>query len=290
MAYEKLFSKDIYNFINPSNLKDITVLEASYRKKHPEVSKRPMAKNYFALHLILRGAGKLITPGGEYSLKKNDIFVRFPDECITYYDYDDNPFNYIFITFTGASVTSFFKRIGITSKNRVLKTSEELTKLFKLLVSRAHEYSEVNDLFASGCMLLIFANLAKQSDHTHEVKYDIKESYILNAINFIQTNLSDSELNADYVAQYLNLNTDYFLRIFKNVMGLVFSKYVIVKRMNLAISLMESGETSISKIAAQCGYDDPSYFTKSFKSTYNQRPKDYIVKHFGHIHSKTQDD
>ena len=130
MNNAKLGAKDIYNFINPSDLKDISVIEAAYRKKHPEVSKKPMAKSYFALHLILKGEGKLITPNGEYPLKKNDIFVRFPGEVITYYDYDETPFRYIFVTFTGATVISYFKRVGITYTNRIFKTSDELTRLF----------------------------------------------------------------------------------------------------------------------------------------------------------------
>ena len=288
MKNTKLSSKDVYNFINPSDLKDISVIEAAYRKKHPEVSKQPMAKSYFALHLILRGEGKLVTPNGEYPLKKNDIFVRFPNEVITYYDYDETPFRYIFVTFTGATVISYFKRLGITPSNRIFKTSEDLTKLFKYLVLKTCEYPEVNDIFAAGCMHLIFADLAKQSASLPKVKYDVKESYVLNAINFIQINLSNRELDADYVAQYLNLNTDYFLRIFKNVMGTAFSKYIVAKRMSLAISLMDDGKMSIREIALQCGYEDASYFTKSFRLAYNQSPTEYIKKHIDHIRKNTK--
>ena len=283
MKDTRSMTKDIYNFIHPSDLKDISVIEAAYRKKHPEVSKRPMAKSYFALHLILRGEGRLITPEGEYPLKKDDIFVRFPNEVITYYDFKETPFHYIFVTFTGATVISYFKRIGITPKNRILRASAELTHLFKHLVLKTGDYPDVNDIFAAGCVHLIFAELAKQTAALPRNKYDIKESYILSAINFIQSHLSDPELDADYVAQYLSLNTDYFLRIFKNVMGTVFSKYVVAKRMSLAITLMDGGNLSIRDIASKCGYEDASYFTKSFRATYNQSPSEYIKKNFDHI-------
>ena len=241
----RLPGKDIYNFIEASNLKDISVLEASFRKKHPDVSKKPMSKNYFALHLILKGAGKLITSSGEYELKKNDIFVRFPNETITYYDYPDNPFNYIFVTFNGTAVVSCFKRIGITAKNRVFTTDDEITLLFKHLVLISRDYPEINDM--------------------------------------ISANLPNADLDANYIAQFLNLNTDYFLRIFKNVMGVAFSRYIVAKRMNLAVNMINDGETSVSKIAAACGYENASYFTKTFKLYYNQRPKDYIDKTLNHL-------
>ena len=285
MKETKTMNKDIYNFIHPSALKDISVIEAAYRKKHPEVSKRPMSKSYFALHLILRGEGRLITPEGEFSLKKDDIFVRFPNEVITYYDFPETPFHYIFVTFTGATVISCLKRIGVTAKNRVLRSTPELTRLFRHLVLKASDYPEMDDIFAAGCVHLIFAGLARQSAAIPPAKYDIKESYILSAINFIQSHLSDTELDADYVAQYLSLNTDYFLRIFKNVMGTVFSKYVISKRMSLAITLMDKGNLSIRDIASRCGYEDASYFTKSFRLAFNQSPSEYIKKNFDHIRS-----
>ena len=200
----RLPGKDIYNFIEASNLKDISVLEASFRKKHPDVSKKPMSKNYFALHLILKGAGKLITSSGEYELKKNDIFVRFPNETITYYDYPDNPFNYIFVTFNGTAVVSCFKRIGITAKNRVFTTDDEITLLFKHLVLISRDYPEINDMISAGYM-------------------------------------------------------------------------------NLAVNMINDGETSVRKIAAACGYENASYFTKTFKLYYNQRPKDYIDKTLNHL-------
>lgn len=279
----RLPSKDIYNFIESSNLKDISVLEASYRKNHPDVSKKPMSKNYFALHLILKGAGKLITASGEYELKKNDIFVRFPNETITYYDYPDNPFNYIFVTFNGSAAVSYFKRIGITDKNRIFSTDDEITILFKHLVLISRDYPEINDMISTGYMHLIFANLAKLRSSKPNDKFDVKESYVASALNLIQTNLQNTDLSANYISQFLNLNTDYFLRIFKNAMGIAFSKYIVTKRMNLAVSMINDGETSVGKIAAACGYENASYFTKTFKLYYNQRPKDYIDKTLNHI-------
>ena len=36
MKNTKLSSKDVYNFINPSDLKDISVIEAAYRKSIPK--------------------------------------------------------------------------------------------------------------------------------------------------------------------------------------------------------------------------------------------------------------
>lgn len=274
----KSFSaKDVYNFIVTGVNKDLTVLEASYRRKHPNVSKGMMSKNYYALHLILKGSGKLETPDGTFDLKKNDVFVRFPNETIAYYDYPSDPFNYIFVTFHGSVVKYYLARVGITPKNRVVQTTAELTSLFKNMISSCRDYSAISDMISSGLLQLIFAELAKNHVPTVKEDYRPKNNYVNNVLEFIDANLSNPDLTADYAAQFLNLNTDYFLCIFKDVTGIPFSKFIEAKKMNLAASLLLEGKISVSRISEECGYSSPSYFTKVFRANFNQSPRDFMA-------------
>ena len=274
---KSFLTKDVYNFIVTGVNKDLSVLEASYRRKHPDVSKRPMSKNYYALHLILKGSGKLVTPNGSFELKKNDIFVRFPNEIISYFDYDSDPFNYIFITFHGSVVKNYFLRIGITPEKRIVTTTPELTALFKNMITSCRDYSTISDIISTGTLQLIFAELAKNHVPTTKADYRPKNNYVNNAIEFMDANLSNPDLDADYVAQFLNLNTDYFLRIFKDVTGIPFSKFMAAKKMNLAASLLLEGNTSISKISELCGYSSPSYFTKVFRRNFYHSPRNFMT-------------
>ena len=263
---KSFLTKDVYNFIVTGVNKDLSVLEASYRRKHPDVSKRPM-----------KGSGKLVTPNGSFELKKNDIFVRFPNEIISYFDYDSDPFNYIFITFHGSVVKNYFLRIGITPEKRIVTTTPELTALFKNMITSCRDYSTISDIISTGTLQLIFAELAKNHVPTTKADYRPKNNYVNNAIEFMDANLSNPDLDADYVAQFLNLNTDYFLRIFKDVTGIPFSKFMAAKKMNLAASLLLEGNTSISKISELCGYSSPSYFTKVFRRNFNQSPRNFMT-------------
>lgn len=86
-------------------------------------------------------------------------------------------------------------------------------------------------------MHLIFANLAKLRSSKPNDKFDVKESYVASALNLIQTNLQNTDLSANYISQFLNLNTDYFLRIFKNAMGIAFSKYIVKRATDLSLLL-----------------------------------------------------
>lgn len=201
-------------------------------------------------------------------MKKNDVFVRFPNETIAYYDYPSDPFNYIFVTFHGSVVKNYLARVGITPKNRVVQTTAELTSLFKNMISSCRDYSAISDMISSGLLQLIFAELAKNHVPTVKEDYRPKNNYVNNVLEFIDANLSNPDLTADYAAQFLNLNTDYFLRIFKDVTGIPFSKFIEAKKMNLAASLLLEGKISVSRISEECGYSSPSYFTKVFRANF----------------------
>lgn len=267
------FPKDIYNFIPLGANKDISVLEVSYRKKHPEVSKKPMSKNYYALHLILAGSGKLDTPDGSYAIKRGDIFVRFPNEIIAYYDYEQTPFNYIFVTFQGSAIKSYLAKCEISKQNRVFPTTPELTYLFRKIVADCRDNPAVSDMLAAGYMQFIFAEIAKKHVHAGAKTYTVKGNYVNNAIEFIDSNISNCDLDANYVAEYVNLNCDYFLRIFKEITGIPFSKFLTAKRMNLAAKLLkEEKDVSVVKISEMLGYSSPAYFSKIFRKNFNQSP------------------
>lgn len=271
------FSKDIYNFISVGTNRDINVLEVSYRKKHPDISKKPMCKNYYALHLILEGRGKLETPNGDFTLKKGDIFVRFPNETIAYYDYDATPFNYIFITFQGQIIKNYFKKLGISPKNRIVSTTPALTNLFKSIVTECRDNSAISDMLSSGYMQLIFSEIAKEHTPPTAPKFNIKENYVNSAIEFINNNISDPSLDANYVSQFINLNTDYFLRIFKEVNGIPFSRYLITKRLNISATLLSEGNTSISKVSESLGFGSATYFSRVFRKHFNQTPHEFMT-------------
>jgi len=69
-------------------------------------------------------------------------------------------------------------------------------------------------------------------------------------------------------------NTD----LFKNKMGIGFTKYLNNLRVQQACRLMEEGNASITKVAAQCGFADPMYFSKVFKHYTGFSPQVFLKR------------
>lgn len=77
------------------------------------------------------------------------------------------------------------------------------------------------------------------------------------------------------VAGYLHLNSSYFSRLFKKVVGETFVKYVVNMKMKRAKELLDLTNESILEISEQLGYENQSYFNKTFKGSEGISPIEY---------------
>lgn len=69
------------------------------------------------------------------------------------------------------------------------------------------------------------------------------------------------------------------LRCFKIIMGLSPISYLNSYRLQKAAYTLVNSEDSVQDIAAECGFDDNSYFSKLFKKKYMVTPRDFRQKY-----------
>ncbi|MDD3361018.1 MAG: AraC family transcriptional regulator [Hespellia sp.] len=97
---------------------------------------------------------------------------------------------------------------------------------------------------------------------------------IQQAINYISFNLTE-DLRLSSVAKTLLLNSSYLSTLFKKETGMTLTHFANQKRIEQALFLLNTTTLSIQDIAIQCGIDDLSYFTKTFKKYQNMSPSAY---------------
>ncbi|MCI6139822.1 AraC family transcriptional regulator [Clostridium sp.] len=93
-------------------------------------------------------------------------------------------------------------------------------------------------------------------------------------VNYISLNLQE-DLSLDRLAEIFSLNKSYLSSLFRRETGQTLTDFVIQKRMEHAICLLNTTPTSIQEIAARCGILDLSYFTKLFRRTKGMTPSQY---------------
>lgn len=94
---------------------------------------------------------------------------------------------------------------------------------------------------------------------------------IQNSINYINSHLEE-DLSPEILAGKANYSLFHFCRMFKEVTGESVMHFVRSKRMEMAIVKMEEG-LSLADIAAKCGYETTSGFSRAYKRQFGQRPE-----------------
>ncbi len=91
-------------------------------------------------------------------------------------------------------------------------------------------------------------------------------------LKFVENNYME-KITIEDVAKEVNLSQSHFMKYFKNTMGTSFIDYLNEYRLTMASRLLISSDSSILDIAAEVGFDNLSYFNRSFKKRFQQTPR-----------------
>ncbi len=83
------------------------------------------------------------------------------------------------------------------------------------------------------------------------------------------------KLTIKEMAQVCSLSQSHFMKFFKSVFGMPFIPYLREYRLIMASRLLLTSSSSILEIAEETGFENLSYFNRSFKAMYGQTPREF---------------
>ena len=99
--------------------------------------------------------------------------------------------------------------------------------------------------------------------------------YLLKRVlKFIRENFH-KDITLDDMAKQAELSTKYFCSFFHKMTGIPPVKYLLTYRIEHAARVLLSSEKTVTQIAYDCGFNDLSYFIKTFKEIKGVTPKQY---------------
>ena len=210
-----------------------------------------------------------LTAGSAFALSPADVHrftvlepVELHNVCIYYKD-------------ASLSLKKLLNRISFPLVGRLSK--EDFLQVNKCFYGTIKECESGRD-FAEEMMT---ANVTKfiinifrggQSIASKENNYDFV--YVAKALEFIDKNISDS-ISLSKVANHVNLTPSYFSRLFTNIVGSGFLKYLTEARISRATDLLSTTELSILDIAYAVGFGSFSSFSRAFKTVCGCTPRKY---------------
>ena len=93
----------------------------------------------------------------------------------------------------------------------------------------------------------------------------------------LEKELSNPELNIDYIGRDLGLSRTSFYRKMKGLMNMTPIEFLNSYRLKMAAEMLQEGNLSLSEISDKTGFSSYSYFSKSFKKHFGISPKKYQI-------------
>lgn len=109
-----------------------------------------------------------------------------------------------------------------------------------------------------------------------EIGEGIKNRHVIEeALTYIKENL-DKELTTKFLSKKFSYSEEHFCRLFKEATKVTPTNYIRINRLTKAVHLLKSTDHSISEISALCGFTEPNYFARCFKSHFGYSPTEYM--------------
>ncbi len=251
------------------------------------------------LYLITDGKGMVNIRGQRMELSAGDLFL-IPK--FTFHSYEcDNSMTHYYICFTDEALSG--KKLFNVSTLQLKKKATDLDyclmqRFFQLNPDRKlpsvdpKDYDNKTSLLrnpedittanyirtieSTGILMQLYSRFM-----TEQLKPQYKQTHTCekmeDVITYIDNHL-DSKMTVADLARITCLTLDHFSKVFKRVMGIPPSEYLMEKRIERAQTLLLTSDMSVSNIAEKVGISDLSQFSRLFSRLVHCSPREYRKK------------
>lgn len=138
--------------------------------------------------------------------------------------------------------------------------------------------SSCSELITISCLGHLFARILQNGHYSAKPKDTIQSAHrivqIKSVLEYIDQNYH-TEVTLEQLAKIAKMNPRYLCRVFKEITSLSPIDYVINYRIEQACRLLSSTKMSVLDVALECGFNDCSYFIRTFKQRKRLSPLQY---------------
>ncbi len=225
-----------------------------------------------------------------YELIPDDLVLAWPMEMHSMIDADMT--DALIIQFSNAFMNSLFdlRRIMHLYRNLhviCVNAHPELAAKLKAIALQMKDvfFTERADKEIRCCMLLMefmLTLLEYRKELAPELGADDPYGYtddvmkrMMGVTDYIKNNLTADDLSQGAMASMAGISRDYFSRIFKNVTGMNYSKWLNTIRLEKATELLAEGGRTLTEIAMLSGFQSIPSFNMVFREEKGMAPGEY---------------
>lgn len=130
----------------------------------------------------------------------------------------------------------------------------------------------IRNILSSVLLEIIIENREKLIEK--KIYKNLDSQRIKGMLDFIQKNYSN-ELTLKEIGEAVFIGERETLRCFARTIGISPIEYLKKYRVKVAANLLTTTDLPVTEICIQCGFNSPSYFSKSFQRVFNVTPREY---------------
>ncbi len=225
------------------------------------------------IQLFTEGTGYVLLNGEKYSVQKNDIVVV--NSNVLHYTCTDTSLTYTCIIISN----DWCKRMNIDYGTLNFSSLIKSRKLIGYISQLEHICSNTEDLLctakANELLLKIMIELIEKHCTPNDLTL-VKNKYfetVVAAIDFIHQNFN-RKISLSEISQTVFFDKYTLCKEFKRYTGQTIVEYINHYRSLKATTYLSEG-CSVSKTADLCGFENLSFFTKTFKKYIGKTPSQY---------------
>ncbi len=234
----------------------------------------PGVRNHFLLHHVVSGKGVYVCRNQSYQLSAGDTFLIYPDTTIHYYADAQDPWEYIWVGFSGLDAVACMEQTDFTPTNPVLygRYAGELRSLIEDIYTH-NGASSWEGLEMTARLYILLAFLIRVAEDKEKRRQDSTDCAQLVADYII--NHYEEPITVEGLAAYASVSHSSLYRRFVKRFQVSPKRFLMEYRIERACALLTTTNCSIQEISNSVGFDDPFYFSRAFKEIKGVSPRQY---------------
>lgn len=233
------------------------------------------SKQYIFIYCT-KGKGEITVNGNKTVITPNNFFIIPKNEKHIYNADENNPWSIYWFHFDGILAEKIYKRYA--------KTSPENYTDIPFSKSIIDQFNKIFDLFNNNYLLyqIEYANLLTLNFISSFIYQNFQsiskphqiENLVDSVKDYLFKNL-DKTFTLDELASKFNYSKSYLHTKFKLETGYSVLVFFKLKKVQKACEYLSYTDLSVKEISHKIGFDDPLYFSRTFKKLMGKSPRNY---------------